>query len=406
MTDVDRGTTELVPPDDVHPPGPHPAGEGASRTRRSTRADLDRIGELLTQSDRAVATAVALVRRHRHHTGRDLTGGLPLDRWLSLATGRTKADVRAILRAERALTRMPNVDQAFAEGRLSWSQVRAIVSAGRTLSVRQLGILDEALADTIGHDDPDRIGRRARAVAGFIWQEDNGEPPDAAEKAYLRIEPDLFGGAHLTLYDRIESVMTIAEAAEAAADRPIKAAGVGVDADGNEVPAELLPSTVREAQLAEGLRRVAASYLRGGTNGDEGQHGDEGQRGDEGSRSGDPGRPARPSVSVVIDITDVDGAVARLLARWHGGPIPLTPLTTERILCDADATALVVDAARPVAITDAEGPITTRHYRSLRAIDRGCRMPGCDSPAQHADAHHVVPRGQGGETSVDNLVHR
>ncbi|WP_108666058.1 HNH endonuclease signature motif containing protein [Euzebya rosea] len=388
-------------PDDIHTPGPHPAGPDATPVVRHDVSTVGRLVALLGEADRIIAEVIGLIRHHRHHArDRQDTGGLRLDRFLALATGRTGTDIGRLMRAERTLTRMPAVDAAFADGRLSWSQVHQIVGATRDLTAAQTTELDDDLAGPLATTDPtadpDAIVRTARDWATQILHSVDAERFDPADRAFLRVEPDLFGGAAFSGYDRIEAVMTILEAAEAAADRPSPPGEVRTDADGQEVPAELLPATARQAQLAEGLRRIAASYLAGATPGTTTD-----------TTTGTdalPPRPARPSVSVVIDTTDPHGPIGRLLARWHGGPIPLTRLTTERMLCDPALSTVIVDDGRPVAISDHTGPITARHYRTLRAVDRGCRMPGCHAPAQHTDAHHIIPREQGGPTSTDNML--
>ena len=385
------GLPEGVFPDDVHTPGPHPAGPDAIPAGRSGVSTVERLVGLLAETDRIIAETIGLIRHHRHHArGRQATGGLRLDRFLALAAGRTGTDIRRLMRTERTLTRMPAVDAAFAEGRLSWSQTQGIVAATRDLTAAQTTELDDDLAGPLAtmpaDADPDAIVATARDWATNILHDTNADRYDPADRAFFRIEPDLLGGAHFSGYDRLESVLTIREAAEAAADRPTVPEEVRTYADGQAVPAELLPTTARQAQLAEGLRRAAATYLAGT------------------SPDAAVPRPARPSVSVVIDTTAPHGPIGRLLARWHGGPIPLTRLTTQRILCDPALSTVVVDETRPVAISDHTGPITTRHYRTLRAVDRGCRMPGCSAPAQHTDAHHLVPREQGGPTCTDNLA--
>jgi hypothetical protein len=42
--------------------------------------------------------------------------------------------------------------------------------------------------------------------------------------------------------------------------------------------------------------------------------------------------------------------------------------------------------------------------RALAQRDRGCAFPGCECPAQWADAHHIVFWRRFGVTALDNLV--
>ncbi len=49
--------------------------------------------------------------------------------------------------------------------------------------------------------------------------------------------------------------------------------------------------------------------------------------------------------------------------------------------------------------------LATDNLRDAMVIrDRGCRFPGCDSPAAWIDAHHVHHWDQGGPTDLDNLM--
>ena len=45
------------------------------------------------------------------------------------------------------------------------------------------------------------------------------------------------------------------------------------------------------------------------------------------------------------------------------------------------------------------------HLRRAVAVrDRGCRFPGCDQPVAACQPHHILPRAQGGATSLTNLM--
>ena len=41
--------------------------------------------------------------------------------------------------------------------------------------------------------------------------------------------------------------------------------------------------------------------------------------------------------------------------------------------------------------------------RALRARDSHCQLPGCGH-RRYIDGHHIIHRGNGGETKLDNLV--
>ena len=125
--------------------------------------------------------------------------------------------------------------------------------------------------------------------------------------------------------------------------------------------------------------------------------------------SGDPttGRPARPTVVWHVDIavatTDRFGEALRVAAGGDDGrllPISTRLLTT--LAEHADHVIHLRDGLRPLdelAVATDDIPAKTR--RMVLARDKGCRFPGCRRKA--VQAHHVVPRSQGGDHSPDNL---
>ena len=59
--------TDQVFPDDVHTPGPHPAGPDATPVPRSEVSTVERLVGLLAETDRIIAETIGLIRHHRHH---------------------------------------------------------------------------------------------------------------------------------------------------------------------------------------------------------------------------------------------------------------------------------------------------------------------------------------------------
>jgi hypothetical protein len=58
----------------------------------------------------------------------------------------------------------------------------------------------------------------------------------------------------------------------------------------------------------------------------------------------------------------------------------------------------------PLDVGTATDTIPAHLRRAVAVRDRGCRFPGCDQPAMACQPHHIIPRAQGGPTSLTNLL--
>jgi hypothetical protein len=58
----------------------------------------------------------------------------------------------------------------------------------------------------------------------------------------------------------------------------------------------------------------------------------------------------------------------------------------------------------PLDVGAATETIPAHLRRAVIARDRCCRFPGCDQPAMACQPHHIIPRSQGGPTSLTNLL--
>lgn len=95
----------------------------------------------------------------------------------------------------------------------------------------------------------------------------------------------------------------------------------------------------------------------------------------------------------------------------------LGPETVRRLACDASLIPLVLGTGGEILDWGrAKRLFTPAQTARLWLRDGGCTFPGCDSPAQWADAHHLVHWADGGPTDLGNsallcghhhqLVHR
>lgn len=128
-----------------------------------------------------------------------------------------------ICRAEKVLAVMAHLDAAFARGRVTWSQVRGVVTAAGPLTVAQTTVLDQELAVDIdgvevGHSEPDGLVRAAFHVAAQLAcdQAEQAEADQIAHRNHLRMTLDEDGMAVAGHVDS-EAGATLKAAVEAAA---------------------------------------------------------------------------------------------------------------------------------------------------------------------------------------------
>jgi len=89
--------------------------------------------------------------------------------------------------------------------------------------------------------------------------------------------------------------------------------------------------------------------------------------------------------------------------NWFG---PIPPATAQRILCDSDIWRIVLDPTTglPLDVGRAHRLVPYWMRRALYARDRGCRWPGCSTPAPWCDAHHLRHWHGGGVTRVEDML--
>jgi hypothetical protein len=79
--------------------------------------------------------------------------------------------------------------------------------------------------------------------------------------------------------------------------------------------------------------------------------------------------------------------------------------TLVRLTCDAIVDRVVLAPDGRILATDTIGRLATAaQQHALAARDRGCAWPGCTTPPNLCEAHHVVWWSRGGPTTIDNLA--
>ena len=184
---------------------------------------VDSAVSLLREVDRLMARLLRCIQQ----AGGVSRDGLPARRLIGLAADVTGAEAGFLERCVQTLSAMPETWQAFDQGCLSWSQVRAIVMAARDLSVAQRQTLDDQLAAAVGTArdvEPDRIGE---ITADLAWRIDRKAVDTAAatapDHASAVCQPSFDGWGDWYIHADPELNAVLGQAMNAAADRPTAA---------------------------------------------------------------------------------------------------------------------------------------------------------------------------------------
>ena len=272
--------------------------------------------------------------------------------WLNFHCGLGPGAAREHLRVGRALVGLPKIAEAFADGRLSYSKVRAMTRVATPDNEDFLMMV--AKHGTAGHVE--RLVSQFRRVQEL-------RHPDRADALYRSREVSYHydDAGCLVMKARLpaEQGELVVKALERAMDE-------AYDAD------EDLPVAARRA---DALSEIAETYLNHPENA--GSTADRYQ---------------------VIVHTQVGHA-----AQLENGP-HVSAETSERIACDCCVTEIEEDVSGEVLnIGRRSRTIPPAMRRALKARDGGCRFPGC-SNHKFVDGHHIQHWSKGGETSLDNLV--
>jgi hypothetical protein len=316
-----------------------------------------------------------------------------------------------LLTAADVLAAMPATALLFAEGTLSWGQIRAIVAEARRLGRDERTLLDGSIgasAELFAKLDPDDAVDAVRvAVAQLRDRRAVQRSEDRAERGnFLYGQPGMFSRG--TLYGELDnlSLATVLGSVDAlappddgrnlgqrraeglvelarhrcpdpCADTPPEAAE-----DAEDAPT---PDTDPDAEPA-GAADAAGDNIAGAAAAAQG-----------GSSTRHPRLDrAVPSAVVLVDLRDASVTAAGQILLNAPGCLPtLTARAVEVLAGDATVQVVLCDGARPLAVTRKvrARDIPTDIRAAVAARDRGDRFPGSRRPIGHL--HHLDKRGKG-----------
>jgi hypothetical protein len=306
--------------------------------------------------------------------------------WLAWQCGLSPGAAREHVRVARSLRSLPLIDGAFAEGRLSYSKVRALTRVAEPDS--EASLLEVALELTASQVERTvRQWRRADLLeAGAPLREDNRAFEywwDDAGMLTLKVRMPTEEGA--ALITAIDSLAERAARRERAQEKKTRAAqgnaSFGDDENGDdEISLTRERTTARRIAALTTLADAAADAER---------------------RAGDP---PRREVVVHVDAAVLADDAAAGRAYVEGGPA-LSPPQARRMLCEATVLTMLEKDRQPLAVGRRKRRATKAQRRALLRRDGGCARPGCpEARIERLHAHHLRHWLFGGPTDLANLV--
>jgi hypothetical protein len=341
----------------------------------------------------AAATAVwlRLVAEFDRREGWSAHGITSCAHWLAWQCGMSPVTAREHVRVARALVDLPLLSAAFAEGRLSYSKIRALTRVAEPETERML--LESAIEATASQLDrvvrawrrSDRVDEEVVAAKEQFqhWWDDDG-----MLVVRMRLGPEEGADFLAAVESRAETVHRRDRAAAKRVDHQAEGCPTAPD---DAAPAAREPTTDDPARAREATtsRRCAAvaDLARAGKRVDR--------------RAGDP--PVR-EVVVHVDAAVLADDAAAGVAHLEGGPA-LHPAQVRRMLCEATVVAMLERDREMLGVGRARRRATRAQRRALLRRDGGCARPGCtETRIERLHAHHMRHWLFGGGTDLDNLV--
>ena len=322
--------------------------------------------------------------------------------WLSLHCGMRLGAARERVRVAHTLPHLPLIQQAFAEGRLSYCKVRALTRVATPVTEPEL--VEVALAATGAQLE--RVVRQWRTTLVAEMS------ASSQLRRGLRRREEIDGSVVYTLRVPPEDAAAMDVAIEAARRVVLDDTGRAVETpEETSLAAQLSDEPPIARSGADAFVVLAESFLASGSAGraqvEVVVHADVTALPDVTSALPSAAAAmARPSES--RDEPD-DVPLAQLVAglrppgaRTASGAL-LAPSTVLRLLCGASTRVMVSGMGNPLHLGRSVRHATHRQRRALQSRDGCCRFPGCTQTGRLIP-HHVWWWSRGGPTDLDNLL--
>ncbi|MCO5168543.1 MAG: HNH endonuclease [Planctomycetes bacterium] len=316
-----------------------------------------RIIELAAQRSVIEHALLTELRQFDREEGWRRDGAASCAAWLSWKTGEGERTARDKVRVARRLGELPEIDEDFSRGVLSYSQVRALVRIARPGLEPDLRELARRTS-----------GAKLERVVRFIRLRAAADTGELAEED-LRLAFERFDDTGLELL-RLRLRPEQGEALRRAI-RSVKARASGGAGRSDMSDADALVALGALAAVAEREE------------------------------------PARQRFDVLVV---VDEQVLREQgprppgARCElGTGAPISAETARRLTCDGATTPVLMQGETPLDLGRKRRRVSARLLRALLIRDGGCTFPGCTN-REFLDAHHLEHWARGGRTNRANMT--
>jgi hypothetical protein len=355
------------------------AFEAAHFARANRRQEhIERLENGITELSAHIYAAtyrlLELIREYDECEGWAQPGLRSCAHWLNWKCGISIGAAREKVRVANALKNLTKISDAFREGRISYSKVRAMTRVATPENEDYLMMI--ARHGTATHVD--RLVRLYRRVKRTEALEQENHRHEIRE---LTLYPDDDGS--FVVHGRLtaEQGALVKKALEAVMDEDFS--------ERKNAPAETPDDEIYPrpqwcaSHRADALVRISEAYLS-----------DKAKE----SNSGD-----RYLVHVHTDVetlkSDGTGAEAELEDCGH-----ICAESSRRLSCDAGVVHWLENSdGEPLSVGRKTRSISPAIRRALKHRDGGCRFPGCTC-TRFVDAHHIRHWADGGVTSMDNLT--
>jgi len=315
---------------------------------------------------------------------------VPVTAWLRDSTGCGGSAAGQQVRTATLLRQLPLLADAVLDGRVGQAQAAVLTRLVGKIDTTALLEAQDGLIALAAQRDPQALAAWVREqIATHCEPVLEDQQRTAQSKRYLQTRDEHDGtvrGSFLLASEDWESVATVLEplarrndladtrtAGQRRADALVEACG----------------QVLRFGELpdAGGLRPQISYVVPGGW------------------AAGQPPPSLADTITGELGSPTGAGAAAhRHCARgaWTG---PQTRTRIEALLCDARISRVLLDATGQVRSLEVLSDTISKAQRiALAARDGGCVARGCTRPPAFCDAHHLLHREDGGDTTLDNLV--